>query len=158
MVKLEEGHRVRLAIVVAEFNYDITEMMLRKALSHAEFLGAEVRYVFKVPGVFDAPYAVAVLLRRDDVDAVAVIGAVIKGETRHDELVAHQAARKMLDLGIEYGKPVALGVIGPGATRMQAQARIEEYARRAVEAAVKMAKRLSRFKNMRFEGKTVFVE
>lgn len=157
MVGLEEN-RVRLAIVVAEFNYDITEMMLRKALSHAEFLGAEVRYVFKVPGVFDAPYAVAELLRRDDVDAVAVIGAVVKGETRHDELVAHQAARKMLDLGIEHGKPVALGVIGPGATRMQAQARIEEYARRAVEAAIKMAKRMSRFRRVRFEGKTVFIE
>lgn len=157
MVELEEN-RVRLAIVVAEFNYDITEMMLRKALSHAEFLGAEVRYVFKVPGVFDAPYAVAELLRRDDVDAVAVIGAVVKGETRHDELVAHQAARKMLDLGIEHGKPVALGVIGPGATRMQAQARIEEYARRAVEAAIKMAKRMSRFRRVRFEGKTVFIE
>ena len=157
MVELEEN-KVRLAIVVAEFNYDITEMMLRKALSHAEFLGAEVRYVFKVPGVFDAPYAVAELLRRDDVDAVAVIGAVVKGETRHDELVAHQAARKMLDLGIEHGKPVALGVIGPGATRMQAQARIEEYARRAVEAAIKMAKRMSRFRRARFEGKTVFIE
>lgn len=157
MVGLEEG-KVKLAIVVAEFNYDITEMMLRKAISHAEFLGAEVRYVFRVPGVFDAPYAVAELIRRDDVDAVAVIGAVIKGETRHDELVAHQAARKMLDLGIEHGKPVALGVIGPGATRMQAQARIEEYARRAIEAAIKMAKRISKSRRVKFEGKTVFIE
>ena len=157
MVELNAG-RVRLGIVVSEFNYDVTELMLRKALSHAEFLGAEVRYVFRVPGVFDAPLAVAALLARDDVDAVAVIGAVIKGETKHDELVAQQAARKMLDLGVEHGKPVALGVIGPGATRMQAQARIEEYARRAVEAAVKMARRLAAFKKVRYEGKTVVVE
>ncbi len=158
MVELEAVRKVRLAIVVSEFNYDVTELMLRKAISHAEFLGAEVRYVFKVPGVFDAPYAVAELVRRDDVDAVAVIGAVIKGETKHDELVAHQAARKMLDLGVEHGKPVTLGVIGPGATRMQAQARIEEYARRAVEAAVKMARRLSKFRSVKFEGNTVFIE
>ncbi len=152
------AERVRLAIVVAEFNYDITELMLRKALSHAEFLGAEVRYVFRVPGVYDAPYAVAALLKRGDVDAVAVIGAVIKGETRHDELVAQQAARKMLDLGVEHGKPVTLGVIGPGATRMQAQARIEEYARRAIEAAVKMARRLRRFEKTEYRGETVVIE
>ncbi len=154
----EEGGKVRLAIVVSEFNYDITELMLRKAVSHAQFLGAEVRYVVKVPGAFDAPYAVAELVKRDDVDAVAVIGAVIKGETRHDEVVAHQAARKMLDLGVEHGKPVTLGVIGPGATRLQAQARVEEYARRAVEAAVKLVKRLRTLRKVVYRGETIVVE
>ncbi len=133
---------VRLGLVVSEFNYDITRVMLEKALSHARFLGVEVTVVFHVPGVYDAPYAVAAVLSRDDVDAVAVLGAVVEGETEHDEVVAHQAARKMLDLGVEAGKPVALGVIGPGASRMQAVERAEEYARRAVEAAVKMARRL----------------
>ncbi len=149
--------RVRLAIVVSEFNYDITELMLRKAVSHARFLGAEVTYIVRVPGVFDAPYVVADLVRRGDVDAVAVIGAVIKGETKHDEVVAHQAARKILDLGVESGKPVTLGVIGPGATRLQAQARIEEYARRAVEAAVKTALRLKLLKSAKYEGRTIVI-
>ncbi|AEM37999.1 6,7-dimethyl-8-ribityllumazine synthase [Pyrolobus fumarii 1A] len=150
--------KVRLAIVVSEFNYDITELMLKKALSHAKFLDAEVTYVVKVPGVYDAPYAVAELLEKPDVDAVAVIGAVIKGETKHDEVVANQAARKMLDLGVEKGKPVTLGVIGPGATRLQAQARVEEYARRAVEAAVKLARRIRALRITKYEGKTVFIE
>ncbi len=148
---------MKLAIVVSEFNYDVTEMMLKKAISHARFLGAEVTYVVRVPGVFDAPYAVAQLVQKDDVDAVAVIGAVIKGETKHDEVVAHQAARKMLDLGVESGKPVTLGIIGPGATRLQAQARIEEYARRAVEAAVKLARRLKLLKEKKYAGETVFI-
>ncbi len=140
---------VRLAIVVSEFNYDITYMMLQKALEHAEFLGAKVTYVFKVPGFFDAPIAVAELAKRDDVDAVAVIGAVIQGETKHDELVANQAARKLVDISLETGKPVTLGVIGPGASRMQAMERIEEYARRAVEAAIKLAKRLSKLREVK---------
>jgi len=133
---------VRLGVVVSEFNYDVTRVMLEKALSHARFLGAGVSVVFHVPGVFDAPYAVAALLSRGDVDAVVVLGAVIEGETEHDEVVAHQAARKILDLGVSAGKPVALGVIGPGASRLQAVERAEEYARRAVESAVKMVRRL----------------
>ncbi len=139
-----ENTRVRLAIVVSEFNFDVTRIMEEKAIDHAKFLGAEVVLVVRVPGSFDSPMAVKEVLARDDVDAVAVVGAVIKGETGHDEVVAHQAARKLLDLAVEYGKPVGLGIIGPGASRLQALERAEEYARRAVEAAVKMARRLRR--------------
>ncbi|WP_420806571.1 6,7-dimethyl-8-ribityllumazine synthase [Ignicoccus islandicus] len=120
-------------------------MMKEKAVSHAQFLGVDFEVVY-VPGVFETPLATKVLLERDDIDAVAVIGAVIKGETDHDQVVAHQAARKLLDLSLEYNKPVALGIIGPNATREQATERIEEYARRAVEAAVKMVRRLNNIK------------
>ena len=133
----------RLAIVVAEFNYDITRIMLEKAVSHARFLGVDHILVYKVPGSYDTPYAVARILEeiRDQIDAIAVLGAVVKGETAHDEVVAHQAARKLMDLAIHYGKPVALGIIGPDASRMQAIERAEEYAARAVESALKMARR-----------------
>lgn len=137
-------NKVRLGVVVAEFNYDITYLMLQKALEHAKFLGAEVRVVVKAPGTYDMPVLVDALLRRSDVDAVVTLGAVIQGETKHDEVVAHQSARKILDLSVQYGKPVTLGIIGPGATRMQALERVEDYARRAVEAAVKLATRLKR--------------
>ena len=152
------GEPVRLALVVGEFNYDVTRIMLEKAVSHARFLGAEVRYIYMVPGIYDSPFAAAQLLRKDDVDAVAVIGAVIQGETKHDEVVAHQAARKLMDLGIEHGKPVAMGIIGPGASRMQALERAEEYARRAVEAAVKLARRSRAAEQARYTGEPVRIE
>ncbi len=134
---------IRLAIVVSEFNYDITRIMMEKAVSHAKFLGVKKILVYKVPGSYDTPYAVARILEaaKDKVDAIAVLGAVVKGETGHDEVVAHQAARKLMDLSIQYGKPVALGIIGPDASRMQAIERAEEYAARAVETAVKMVKK-----------------
>ncbi|AEA13085.1 riboflavin synthase subunit beta [Thermoproteus uzoniensis 768-20] len=149
---------VRLAIVVAEFNYDVTQLMLQKALDHAKFLGAEVTYVVKAPGVFDVPALLADVVKKEEVDAVAVLGAVIQGATKHDELVANQAARKILDISVDSGKPVALGVIGPGANRMQALERVEEYARRAVEAAVKMARRRRALREARYSGSTVFIE
>ncbi len=142
-----EGGKPRIALVVAEFNMDVTMIMEAKARSHAELLGAEVVKVVRVPGSYDTPLIVKLLLERPDVDAVAVLGAVIKGETDHDQVVAHQAARKLMDLSVEYGKPVALGIIGPGASRLQALERAEEYARRAVEAAVKMLRAVKEAKS-----------
>jgi 6,7-dimethyl-8-ribityllumazine synthase len=136
--------KVRLGIVVSKFNFDITYLMLQRALAHAKLLGAEVRVVVIASGAFEIPLAVSKLLKRDDIDAVVTLGAVIQGETKHDEVVGHQVARKLLDLSIESGKPVTLGIIGPGATRAQAQERIDDYARRAVEAAVEMVQKLKR--------------
>lgn len=144
--------RVRLGIIVSEFNFDVTYLMLEKALSHAEFQNAEVKVVAKAPGSFDIPLMVLEISKREDIDAIVTLGVVIQGETKHDEVVAQHAARKILDLSLEYGKPVTLGIIGPGATRMQALERAEEYARRAVEAAVKQVKRLEELRKAQGES------
>jgi len=132
---------LRLGAVVAEFNYDITMMMLEQAREHAQFLNAEITQVVKVPGVFDMGLAVKKLLERKDVDGVVTLGAVIEGETEHDDIVIQHATRKIADLAIEYGKPVGLGISGPGMTRLQAADRIER-AKSAVEAVVKLHRRL----------------
>ncbi|MCC6031341.1 MAG: 6,7-dimethyl-8-ribityllumazine synthase [Pyrobaculum sp.] len=149
---------VRLALVVAEFNYDITQLMLQKAIDHAKFLGAEVVYVVKVPGVYDIPAVLKDLVAKEEVDAVATLGAVIQGATKHDEVVAQHAARKIMDISVESGKPITLGIIGPGANRLQALERVEEYARRAVEAAVKLARRKKLLKEAKYAGSTIYVE
>src|SRR6516225_3115018 len=101
--------------------------MLERARSHAEFLGAEVSHVVHVPGVYDMPLVVKRLLERNDVDGVVLIGAVIKGETKHDELIA----------GTTGAAPVALGITGPGMERLQAFDRIDN-AKNAVESVVRM--------------------
>lgn len=131
---------MKLGIVVSEFNYDITQMMLERAKQHAEFLGAEVTEVKHVPGVFDMPLAIKNLLKEQNVDGVVTLGAVIKGETNHDETVISHAARKITDLSLDFDKPVSLGITGPGMSRMQAEERIER-AKNAVESAIKMYER-----------------
>lgn len=136
-----EEEIIRIGAVVSEFHYDITTMMLERAKEHAEFLGAKITKVIKVPGVFDMGLAIKKLLERKDIDGVVTLGAVIEGETEHDEVVMQHAARKIADLAVEYGKPVALGITGPGMTRLQAEERIER-AKFAVESVVKMCKRL----------------
>ena len=132
---------IRIGAVVAEFNYDINMMMLERAKEHAQFLGAEITRVVKVPGVFDMGLAVKKLLDQKDIDGVITLGSVIEGETHHDEIVMQNAARKIADLTVESGKPVGLGITGPGMTRLQAQDRIEN-AKAAVESVVKLCRRL----------------
>ncbi len=135
------GAGLRVALVASEFNYDVTYLMVERAREEIEFLGARAGPLVKTPGVFDMALAVDALLARPDVDAVVTLGAVIEGETDHDQVVMGQAARKLTDLMVQHGKPVGLGISGPGETRLQAQDRIENAAN-AVRAVVKMAGRL----------------
>jgi 6,7-dimethyl-8-ribityllumazine synthase len=140
-----ESRGICVALVASEFNYDVTMMMLERAREEIEFLGARLGPVVKTPGVYDMPLAVKLLMRRPDVDAVVTLGAVIEGETDHDQVVMNQAARKLTDLSVEFEKPLGLGISGPGETRLQAQDRIENAAN-AVRAVVKMAQRVRELK------------
>ena len=136
-----EGKGIRVGIVASEFNYDVTLLMLERAKEEIDFLGATLGPVVKTPGVYDIPLAAKALYQKADVDAVVALGAVIEGETQHDEVIMNQAARKLLDLSVECGKPIGLGISGPGETRLQAQDRIEN-AGNAVRAVVKLVRRL----------------
>ncbi len=132
---------MKIAFVVSEFNFDITMPMLEQAKRHAEFLGAEVTHEVTVPGTFDMPIVIKKLCQRKDVDGVVCLGAVVEGETEHDDIVIGHASRKMADLAVEYGKPVGMGITGPGMSRLQAEARIDR-AKAAVEAVVKLHDRV----------------
>ena len=128
----------RIGLAVAEYNSEITSKMSSIAQEHAKKLGAVIERVINVPGVYEIPYAVSMLVRDSKIDGVVTIGAVIKGDTNHDEVIAHSVSRKLLDISIESEKPVSLGITGPGVTREQAIKRIESYAMHSVETVVKM--------------------
>src|SRR5918996_1662176 len=129
--------------------------MLQKARAHAQKVNADVRYVFYVPGSFDMPLIIEQLLKKKDVDAAVALGAVIKGETGHDDIVAENAARLIADLSLKYGKPIGLGITGPDMTLEQAKDRIDIVPLRAVNAAVNMAMRIKKLKEVKSQlGRT----
>lgn len=146
---------MKLAVVVSEFNSEVTFRMLDNAKRHSEKIGASISYVFYVPGVYDMPLAVERLLKKRAVDAIVTIGAVIKGDTRHDDIVAENAARLIADLSLKHDKPVALGITGPGMTDEQAETRAEEVPVRAVNAAANMAARLAKLEKTAARGTVV---
>jgi 6,7-dimethyl-8-ribityllumazine synthase len=130
-----------LGIVVSEFNADVTYVMLERAKDHATFLGMTVKEIVKVPGVYDMPLVLKKMVQRKDIDGVVALGAVIEGETKHDEVVMQHTARKIADLAVEYEKPIGLGISGHGETKLQALDRVEK-AREAVESVAKLLKAL----------------
>lgn len=126
--------------MVSQFNSEITMPMKEEAERYAKKQGAQVKAVLVVPGAYEIPFATQKLLKRKDIDAVAALGSVIKGSTKHDEVIMYAICKSLVGLQLKYSKPVGLGISGPGINWKQAKARINDYAHRAVGAAVWMSR------------------
>jgi 6,7-dimethyl-8-ribityllumazine synthase len=135
---------VALGLVVAQFNKErpITHEMEVCGREAAAEAGADVVETLEVPGSYDTPLAADRLARRDDIDAVAVIGAIISGDTDHDRVIADAAARGLTDVSLDRDTPVTFGVTGPGMSVAEAEERID-YGSTAVRSAIDLAEELS---------------
>jgi len=130
-----------IGLVVSRFNRPITERMEAAATRAAEDRGATVVETTLVPGAYDTPLAADRLARRPDVEAVAVVGAIVTGDTGHDRVIADAAAQGLTDVSISRDTPVALGITGPDMTAEEASERVD-YGASAVESAIDMAEGL----------------
>ena len=137
---------MNIAIIVAEFNEKVPSRMYEVAIEHAKKLKLDIKYTSKVPGIFDMPLVIDKLLEKKDVDGVVTLGAVIKGQTKHDEVIANSTARNIARLSLKHQKPVSLGISGPGMSERQAYARIRVVAENAVNAVQKINTELKRIK------------
>ena len=137
---------MNIAIVVSEFNDKVTSRMLEIALEKAKSLKLNVKFTCKVPGVFDMPLIIDTLLEKKEVDGVVTLGTVIKGQTKHDELIANATATRITKLSLKHKKPVSLGITGPGIEERQAYARIRPVSERAVEAVMKISEELEKIR------------
>ncbi len=139
---------ISIAIVVADFNSEITSEMLRVAENEATEKKLSVTRIVHVPGVFDIPLAVKKLLQRVDVDGVVTLGVVISGGTAHDAHVSENAARQISNLSLKYEKPVTLGIIGHNVSKQQAIERYERYAQHSVNAIVEIIRTLRQLNSL----------
>ena len=131
----------RLGLVVAEFNRSVTEEMEAAAREAAADADAELVETTHVPGAYDSPLAADRLARRDDVDAVAVVGTIVTGDTDHDQVIASAAAEKLTDVSLDRDTPVTYGVLGPGMSGAEARERVDKGAD-AVEGAIALVEEL----------------
>ena len=126
-----------IAILAAEFNKPLMAVMISTAKQTAAELGAEVRLEVTVPGSYELPLVARKAIVRSEIDAVVVLGYIERGETQHGEVMGHVVHAALVNLSLAHLKPVAFGVIGPGATPEQAETRKEAYAAAAVRAAMR---------------------
>jgi 6,7-dimethyl-8-ribityllumazine synthase len=137
-----DAHGMRVGIVVARFNRDITEKLLDGAERTLRDLGATDDHitVVWVPGAFEVPLVAKQLAHGRQVDAVICLGAVVRGDTPHFEYVAGEAAAGIMRVSLETDMPIVFGVLTTDDLE-QAHARVggaaghkgEEAARAAVE-------------------------
>lgn len=115
---------IRVAVVVAKYNAAITDRLRDGAVGELARIvpGRGEAVVVPVPGSFELPVAAAVAARSAKFHAVVTLGCIIKGETVHDEVIAHAIAGQIAAVGVETGKPVVLGVLTVN-TIQQAEAR-----------------------------------
>ncbi len=132
--------------MASEFNDKVTSRMVEVALEKAKSLKLNVIFTCKVSGVFDMPLIIDKLLEKKEVDGVVTLGAVIKGQTKHDELIANATVTRITKLSLKYQKPVTLGISGPGMGERQAYARIRPVSERAVEAVMKIFEELAKIR------------
>ena len=127
---------MRLGIVASRFNEALASRLLARAEQEARKLGAETR-VLSVPGALEIPLALQWLAQSGRYDALVALGAVIRGETYHFEVVSNESARGVMEVALESGLPIANGILTTE-DEAQAEARLEKGADCA-QAAVEMA-------------------
>jgi 6,7-dimethyl-8-ribityllumazine synthase len=128
---------MRLGIVASRFNEEIASQLLERAKAAARELGAEAAVV-SVPGALEIPLALQWMAQSGRFDALAAVGVVIRGETHHFEIVADGSARGVMDVSLEFGLPIANGILTTE-DEAQALARLDKGAE-AVKVAVEMAR------------------
>ncbi len=99
-----------VGVVSARWNADIVDRLTAGACDAIGGAGGEVRLA-SAPGAFELPFAASVLARSGDVDAIVVCGAVIRGETTHYEIVSENCASGVMQLQLDTGIPIGLGIV-----------------------------------------------
>jgi len=132
------GEALRVGIVRSRFNEKIGVAMLNACRKRLAELRVTALTVVSVPGALEAPLALQKLANTEKYDALIALGAVIRGETRHFEIVADESASGLMQVQLDAGIPVANGILTTD-TEAQAQARATQKGKDCAEAAVEMA-------------------
>jgi 6,7-dimethyl-8-ribityllumazine synthase len=133
------GH-LRVGIVLARFNPAIGDALLagaERALSEAGVADSAIT-VATVPGALEAPLALQRMAQTGDYDALVALGAVIRGDTYHFEIVANESAAGIAGVQLEFGIPIGNGVLTCD-TDAQAEARMDAKGYEAALAALELA-------------------
>ena len=140
------GEGLHIGIVRARFNEEIGLAELDACLQELHALGVETEnvVVVSVPGALEIPVTMQSMAASGEFDALIALGAVIRGETYHFEVVSNEMARGISVVALENGVPIANGVLTTE-TDEQAQDRAEEKGRDCARAAVEMANLLIAF-------------
>ncbi len=123
---------MKIAAVCGSFHKSEIELMLKYARDEAAQYSIEIDEVVWVPGSMEVPLALSRLMGK--YDGAICLGIIEKGETLHGAAMGNAVIQSIVNLQLEYNKPIGLGIIGPGAEPHHIEPRLEPHARAAVKA------------------------
>lgn len=134
------GEGLRVGIVQSRFNAPVCDALRVACLAELDRLGVADQDVFicAVPGALEIPVALRQLAQSQQFDALVALGAVVRGETYHFEVVSDRSAHGVMEVSLEYGVPIANAILTVD-TDEQAHARTAEKGADAARVAVEMA-------------------
>jgi 6,7-dimethyl-8-ribityllumazine synthase len=142
------GAGLKVGIVLSRFNADVGEGLLSSCtaalLKHG--VAAQDMRIVSVPGALEAPLALQKLAMSGQYDALIALGAVIRGETYHFEIVSNEAASGVTSVQLDTGVPIANGILTTE-NDDQALARMMEKGADCALAAIEMANLLRQIEN-----------
>ncbi len=141
------GAGLRIGIVCCRFNEPVGDALLAACTGRLAELGVTDITVATVPGALEAPLALQGLAATSRFDALVALGAVIRGETYHFELVSNESGAGITQVQLDTGLPIANGILTTENDE-QAQARTTQKGRDCAEAAVEMANLLRRIERL----------
>jgi 6,7-dimethyl-8-ribityllumazine synthase len=141
------GAGLRVGIVRCRFNEPVGDALLAACSARLAELGVTDITVASVPGALEAPLALQSLAATGRFDALVALGAVIRGETYHFELVSNESAAGITQVQLDNGLPIANGILTTDNDE-QAHARTAQKGRDCAEAAVEMANLLRRIERL----------
>lgn len=106
-----DGSGLRVGLIKARWNAEVVDRLAAGARRGLEGYGVETIEELTVPGAFELPFAAKQLAMSGQVDAIVVVGAVIRGETTHYEMVAGECGRGIMTVQLETGIPIGMGVL-----------------------------------------------
>ena len=135
-----KGEGLRIGIVQARFNEDVCHGLLSSCLAELKRLGVADEDVLHVtvPGALEIPLVLQKMAESGQFDALIALGAVIRGETYHFELVANESGAAVTRVSLDHGIAIANAVLTCD-TPAQAEERAEEKGRDAARVSVEMA-------------------
>lgn len=135
----------KFAIIVSEWNEEVTEALYEGAFSTLLRYGAKKEHLIRknVPGSFELTLAAQWLAQKNEIDAVICLGCVIQGETRHFDFICHAVADGITNVGLKYNKPVIFGVLTPNNQKQAIDRAGGKHGNKGDEAAVAAIKMLS---------------
>ena len=135
-----DGEGLRIGVVQARFNAPVCEALREACVAELLELGVEEEDIFvcTVPGALEIPFALDKLAQTEEFDALIALGAVIRGETYHFEVVSNESASGIARVSLDFAIPVANAVLTTN-TDEQAMARAAEKGAEAARVAVEMA-------------------